>query len=95
MKRTNTIAAIATLAVVAAGITAKLIDNRINGFHGVGGREVYERQRAFHLDRLRKNDHVKDQAVRERDAAAIEAEIDELGRGFPVQELGEEVRRIK
>lgn len=95
MKRANTIATIATLAVVTAGITAKITNDRINGFHGVGGREVYERQRAFHLDRLRKNDHVKDHAVRERDAAAIEAEIDELGRGFPVEELGEEVRRIK
>lgn len=77
------------------GYACKTIDNHINGMSAVGGREEYERQRAKHLDRLRRNEHVKDEAVRERDAAAIEAEIDELGRGFPVQEFGEELRRVK
>jgi hypothetical protein len=91
----NAICYLCVIAGLAIGYTAKTIDNQINGFSGVGGRQEYERQRAKHLDRLRRNEHVKDDAVRERDAAAIEAEIDELGRGFPVQELGEEVRRVK
>lgn len=97
MKRptSNQICTMCVIAGLAIGYTAKTIDNQVNGFSGVGGREEYERQRVKHLDRLRRNEHVKDKAVRERDAAAIEAEIDELGRGFPVPEIGEELRRVK
>ena len=88
----NQISYLCVIVGLAIGYTAKTIDNRVNGFSGVGGRKEYERQRARHLERLRKNDHVQDKAVRERDAAAIEAEFDELGSGFPVQEFGEELR---
>lgn len=91
----NQICTLCVIAGLAIGYTAKTIDNHVNNFSGVGGREEYERQRAKHLDRLRRNEHVKDEAVRVRDAAAIEAEFDELGRGFPVQEVGEELRRVK
>lgn len=76
-------------------LAVKCIDDRVNSFAGVGGREVFEQQRAKHLERLRQNDHVKDESVRAADAAAIDAERDRLGKGDGVQELGEELRRVK
>lgn len=96
MKRINAGTGLAITAIVGIGVgySCKVIDDRINGMQAVGGRAEYERQRAYHLERLRNNQHV-DQAVRERDAAAIDAERDELGRNVPAQELGEELRRVK
>lgn len=82
----------ATMAIYQAGV---IYDQRVNGFAGVGGPEEFARQRAAHLERLRKNDHVIDPKVRAQDAIAIDGELDDLRLSLPAQELGEELRRIR
>ena len=87
------IGTMATAGTVA--LVARCVDQRINHFSGVGGRDAFERQRAKHLERLRQNEYVTDPAVRAADAAAIDAEHDEIGKNWNTWELGEELRRIK
>ncbi|MBI1324396.1 hypothetical protein GC170_14590 [bacterium] len=89
-------------AMVAASLASGLLiqqamqawDARYDNFNGVGGREVYEAQRAFHIERLKANQYVSPE-VREQDSRAIDGEAQELGQGYPPQELGENLRRIK
>lgn len=82
----------ATMIVYQAGV---IYDQRVNGFAGVGGPEEFARQRAIHLERLAKNDHVNDPKVRAQDAAAIDSELDDLRLRLPAQELGDELKRIR
>jgi hypothetical protein len=86
-------ASLATMAATRCAV--QVYDQRVNGFAGVGGREAYEARRAEHLQRLKQNEYVTDPAIRAADAAAIDAEFDEIGRFGPVLELGEELRRVK
>ena len=89
-------------AMVAASLASGLLvqqamnawEATYDNFNGVGGREVYEAQRAFHLERLKANEYVSPE-VREQDSRAIDSEAQELGQKFPAQELGENLRRVK
>lgn len=79
-------------AIAAVCLVVRCYDDRINGFKGVGGREAFERQRAAHLERLRKNEHVTDAVVRERERALLDAEIQDIGKMSPAEEVGGELK---
>ena len=62
---------------------------------GVGGVEVYQRERIASLFRLLEQaDRIEDDEVRDREMAIIQAQIDRLERGEREEheELGEELR---
>jgi hypothetical protein len=68
---------------------AKMAANSAS-LNAVGGREIYIRERAAHLRKLRNNIHVTDPVVRAREVAEIDRQLNEIGAEV-IQERGDEM----
>lgn len=87
--------AAANIAVVSLAALHLWDAYQVNRFAGVGGPDEYRKQKIEQLDRMRtKLDHLPED-VREREEAAIAEQIRELETGAAVNELGNELRRVK
>jgi hypothetical protein len=85
----------ANLAVVSLAVLHLWDSYNVNRFAGVGGPDEFRKQKIEQLERMRtKLDHLPED-VREREEAAIVEQIRELETGAKVEELGEELRRVK
>jgi len=85
----------ANLAIVSLAVLHLWDSYNVNRFAGVGGPDEFRKQKIEQLERMRtKLDHLPED-VREREEAAIVEQIRELETGAKVEELGEELRRVK
>ena len=85
----------ANLCVLALAATHLYDAWQVNRFAGVGGHDVYYRERMAQLENARNRlDHLSPE-VREAEEIAIEEQIRELQTGASVVEHGSELRRVK